>query len=89
MLFRSRAYRIADNQIALNSGWDDALLSAEVARLKEDGVDLELLGFPEDELDLTGSFWTKRFVRNRVGKEPSHAEEEVQLGADCDAASAD
>lgn len=48
---QARAYRIADNQIALNSGWDDALLSAEVARLKEDGVDLELLGFPEDELD--------------------------------------
>ena len=48
---QARAYRIADNQIALNSGWDDALLSAEVARLKEDGVDLELLGLPEDELD--------------------------------------
>ena len=48
---QARAYRIADNQIALNSEWDDALLSAEVARLKEDGVDLELLGFPEDELD--------------------------------------
>ncbi|NKD87742.1 site-specific DNA-methyltransferase [Haematospirillum sp. 15-248] len=48
---QARAYRIADNQIALNSGWDDALLSVEVARLKEDGVDLELLGFPEDELD--------------------------------------
>ena len=48
---QARAYRIADNQIALNSGWDDALLSAEVTRLKEDGIDLELLGFPEDELD--------------------------------------
>ena len=48
---QARAYRIADNQIALNSGWDDELLSAEVARLREDGVDLELLGFPEDELD--------------------------------------
>ena len=48
---QARAYRIADNQIALNSGWDDALLSAEVARLREDGVDLDLLGFPEDELD--------------------------------------
>jgi DNA modification methylase len=48
---RARAFRIADNQIALNAGWDDAMLAAEVARLKEDGVDLDLLGFGEDELD--------------------------------------
>src|SRR5690606_32731058 len=34
-----------------NAGWDDALLAAEIARLKEDGVDLDLLGFGEDELD--------------------------------------
>ncbi|MCW5750220.1 MAG: site-specific DNA-methyltransferase [Alphaproteobacteria bacterium] len=48
---QARAFRIADNQIALNAGWDDALLAAEVARLQEDGVDLDLLGFGEDELD--------------------------------------
>ncbi len=48
---QARAFRIADNQIALNAGWDEALLAAEVARLKEDGVDLELLGFAEGELD--------------------------------------
>ncbi len=48
---QARAYRLADNRIALNGDWDDALLSAELARLKDDGVDLELLGFGEDELD--------------------------------------
>src|SRR5690606_17059555 len=48
---QARAFRIADNQIVVNAGWDDATLSAELARLKEDGVDLELLGFPEAELD--------------------------------------
>jgi DNA modification methylase len=48
---QARAFRIADNQIALNAGWDDEMLAAEVARLKEDGVDLDLLGFGEDELD--------------------------------------
>ncbi|HXF87318.1 MAG TPA: site-specific DNA-methyltransferase [Xanthobacteraceae bacterium] len=48
---QTRAFRIADNQIALNAGWDEALLAAELARLKEDGVDLDLLGFGEDELD--------------------------------------
>jgi DNA modification methylase len=48
---QARAYRIADNQIALNAGWDDQVLAAELARLKEDGVGLDLLGFAEDELD--------------------------------------
>ena len=48
---QARTFRIADNQIALNAGWDDSLLAAELARLKEDGVDLDLLGFAEDELD--------------------------------------
>ena len=48
---QARAFRLADNRIALNAGWDDELLSAELERLKEDGVALELLGFAEDELD--------------------------------------
>ena len=48
---QARAFRIADNQIALNAAWDDEMLAAEVARLKEDRVDLDLLGFDEAELD--------------------------------------
>lgn len=48
---QARAFRIGDNQITLNGGWDDAVLAAELARLKEDGLNLDLLGFPEDELD--------------------------------------
>ncbi|MBZ0141022.1 MAG: site-specific DNA-methyltransferase [Pseudorhodoplanes sp.] len=48
---QARAFRLADNRIALNAGWDDELLAAELERLKEDGVDLALLGFAEDELD--------------------------------------
>jgi len=30
---QARALRLADNQIALNSGWDEALLAAEIARI--------------------------------------------------------
>jgi hypothetical protein len=30
--------RIADNPIALNAGWDETMLAAELARLREDGV---------------------------------------------------
>jgi DNA modification methylase len=48
---QARAFRIADNQIALNSGWDEALLSAELGRLREDGFDLDLLGFADDDLE--------------------------------------
>jgi hypothetical protein len=39
--------------------------------------------------DLTGSFCTKRFDRNELGKEDCHAKEEVQCGTNCDAAAAD
>jgi DNA modification methylase len=46
-----RAYRLADNQIALNGGWDDALLAAELQALRDEDVDLGLLGFGQDELD--------------------------------------
>lgn len=46
-----RAYVIADNKLALNSGWDTALLSIELADLKVDDFNLDLLGFDADELD--------------------------------------
>ena len=46
-----RAYLIADNKLTLNAGWDETLLSAELARLKGDGFDLDLIGFGEDDLD--------------------------------------
>jgi DNA modification methylase len=47
---QKRAYVIADNKLALNAGWDAALLSSEIAGLGEDGFDLSLLGFNENEL---------------------------------------
>ena len=46
-----RALMIADNQIALNAGWNEELLSAELASLKEEAFDLELLGFDDADLD--------------------------------------
>lgn len=45
-----RAYVIADNKIALNSGWDLAALSAEMVDLQGLGFDLGLTGFGGDEL---------------------------------------
>ena len=46
-----RALMIADNQIASNSGWDDEMLAAELAALKEEEFDLDLLGFDDADLD--------------------------------------
>ena len=43
-----RAYVIADNQLALNSTWDDDVLQAELQALGEAGFDLTLLGWGDD-----------------------------------------
>lgn len=45
-----RALVIADNQLALNAGWDEELLRVELAALKEEDFDLDLLGFDDGEL---------------------------------------
>lgn len=46
-----RAYVIADNQIAMNAGWDEAMLRLELAELQEADFDLDLLGFDAGRLD--------------------------------------
>ncbi len=45
-----RAYVLADNKIALESGWDKDLLSEELEALSLEGYDLSLTGFNENEL---------------------------------------
>lgn len=45
-----RAYVLADNQLALQAGWDEGLLSAELMALSEYGYDLSLTGFLDQEL---------------------------------------
>lgn len=47
---QKNAYRILDNQLAARAGWDETLLSAELAALRFDAFDLGLLGFDLDEL---------------------------------------
>ena len=48
---QKRAYILVDNRLALNAGWDDELLAAELATLREEEFDLSLLGFDDEELD--------------------------------------
>lgn len=45
-----KAYVIADNQLAMNAGWDLDALKVEVDRLTELDFDLDLLGFDDDVL---------------------------------------
>ena len=48
---QKRAYLIADNQIALNSDWDQQKLRSELEALEKELFDLPELGFGPQELD--------------------------------------
>lgn len=48
---QKKAYVIADNQLALNAGWDTELLMLELQELQDCDFDLDLLGFDPKELD--------------------------------------
>lgn len=47
---QKRAYIIADNKLALNSGWDEQMLALEIEDLRDIGFDLNLLAFDPSEL---------------------------------------
>ena len=46
-----RALVLADNRLALSAGWDEEMLRVELESLEEDGFDLDLVGFTDDELE--------------------------------------
>ena len=48
---QKRAYIIADNALALRAGWDPTLLAEELAWLRDETFDLDLLGFDASELE--------------------------------------
>ena len=45
-----RAYVLADNQLALNAGWDTDLLPLELGELFDAGFNVDLLGFDEKQV---------------------------------------
>tara|TARA_R110002153_G_scaffold61915_1_gene166826 strand:+ start:79 stop:591 length:513 start_codon:yes stop_codon:yes gene_type:complete len=49
---QKKAYVIADNQLALNAGWDLDTLKLEIEVLKELDFDVDLLGFDDSFLDV-------------------------------------
>lgn len=48
---QKKSLRIADNQLALNAGWDDELLRIELEEIQALDFDLGLVGFSIEELD--------------------------------------
>src|SRR5919109_918974 len=48
---QKRAYLIADNALALNAGWSEELLAQELAWLRDERFDLDLIGFDAAELE--------------------------------------
>jgi ParB-like chromosome segregation protein Spo0J len=49
-----KAYALADNKLALNAGWDEAMLALEIADLQELAFDLPLIGFSDGEIATLG-----------------------------------
>lgn len=47
---QKKAYILADNRMALDAGWDDALLAVEMEELQNLGFELGLTGFDEKEI---------------------------------------
>ncbi|MBM3739853.1 MAG: hypothetical protein FJW39_29165, partial [Acidobacteria bacterium] len=46
-----RALVLADNRLALSAGWDEAMLRVELESLEEEGFDLDLVGFTDEEVE--------------------------------------
>jgi hypothetical protein len=50
-----QAYALADNKLALNAGWDDAILALEIGELRDAGFEIDLTGFDMAEIAALGS----------------------------------
>lgn len=55
---QKRAYTLADNKLALNAGWDPAMLALELGELGDLGVDLNFAGFTDEEIERLTSLGT-------------------------------
>ncbi|MFP2239942.1 ParB/Srx family N-terminal domain-containing protein [Pseudescherichia vulneris] len=47
---QKRAYRLADNQLPRNGGWNDKLLGAEITELQDLDFDIGVIGFSDLEI---------------------------------------
>ena len=47
-----RALVLADNRLAMNAGWDEEMLRVELESLQEDGFNLDIVGFSDEEIEV-------------------------------------
>jgi len=71
-----KAYIIADNKLALNAGWDDDVLKAEIEQLREFDFNIDVVGFNADELNLLFNGWNPD-----IDVRGSHGEHTDGIGA--------
>ncbi len=64
------AYRIADNRLPLNAGWNGELLKLEIEALQDVEFDVGLLGFSDLELGI--SWALSQTIREIIGWECRH-----------------
>lgn len=78
---QKRAYVIADNQIATQSGWDDDVLAAELSDLLSEKFDTSLLGFDIDAEDLIAELMEpSRFEKSQPNNFREPEEDESESG---------
>ena len=77
---QKKAYILADNRLALNSGWDNDLLALELGELSDDGFDLDLLGFDAGELV---SFEEVEEVKEQISPDDFKEVGETELNHKC------
>jgi ParB-like chromosome segregation protein Spo0J len=77
-----RAYILADNKLALNAGWSDELLAAEVADLDALGFDLSLAGFGESEVGKLIDLFQKGSAPSFPDEAPDPPEVPISRGGD-------
>ena len=66
---QKKAYIIADNKLAENAGWDEEILASELADLKDENFNLDLIGFEDQELE--------KIFANLYEKENEQESEEI------------
>lgn len=80
---QKRAFILADNKLALNADWDNELLNIELEALKDDDIDLSLIGFSDDELEEISKEFDeeqKLFTDEEADEIPEEVETKAKLG---------
>jgi len=77
-----KAYVIADNKLALNSGWDDELLKVELENLSSAEFNLDVLGWdvlPDFKDDIDYSILDDEDVDDELGEMTDDVKKAIQI----------